>query len=389
MRQQNAHTAEMYSLDEFGEMIGDKVRFSAYAEAIARAVRPGDAVADVGCGPGIFALLACRAGARRVFAIDIDGVVDFARQLAATNGYSERIEFFRGDSKQLRLPERVDVIVADLRGALPFFGQAIASLNDARERFLAPGGRIIPRRDTLFAAIVEAQKHYERITEPWLEVPGLNLTESLPAVLNGLHKKQFKQDQFLSEAKAWCTLDYLDGASTHGAATLSFSASRFGKGHGLVLWFKTELSEGIGFSTGPGARETIYGHVYLPWLEPVELESGEEVKVELHADPVGTDYVWRWETQIAARNGRPEKHFRQATFYGASFSPSSLRRRSAEFVPVLSEAGQAERWMLQAMDGNAPLQEIALEAARRYPHVFPRTEDAFRCAGELAERFSR
>jgi len=56
----------MYSLDEFGDMTADSLRFAAYSEAIQKAVRPGDIVVDLGCGPGIFALLACRAGAKRV-----------------------------------------------------------------------------------------------------------------------------------------------------------------------------------------------------------------------------------------------------------------------------------------------------------------------------------
>ena len=74
-----------YSLDQFGRMIDDRLRMDAYSEAIARSVKPGDAVVDLGCGPGIFALLACKAGARCVYAIDINGVVDFGRGLAAAN----------------------------------------------------------------------------------------------------------------------------------------------------------------------------------------------------------------------------------------------------------------------------------------------------------------
>jgi hypothetical protein len=45
--------------------------------------------------------------------------------------------------------------------------------------------------------------------------------------------------------------------------------------------------------------------------------------------------------------------------------------------------------MLAAMNGSTSLQEIAQEASKRYPHVFPRMEDAFHHAGELAERLSR
>ena len=60
-----------------------------------------------------------------------------------------------------------------------------------------------------------------------------------------------------------------------------------------------------------------------------------------------------------------------------------------DFVPLLSEAGEAERWLLETMDGNAPLQEIASEAAERFPNVFRRQEEAFRRVSELAEKFSR
>lgn len=111
----------MYLLDEFGDMIADKVRFGAYADAIGRAVRPGYVVVDVGCGPGIFALLACRAGAKRVYAIDGGDIIHLARQLAAANGFTDRIEFLHGDSRQMQLPERSDVVVSDVRGALPLF----------------------------------------------------------------------------------------------------------------------------------------------------------------------------------------------------------------------------------------------------------------------------
>ena len=36
-------------------------------------------------------------------------------------------------------------MVSDVHGILPFFGTSLVSLIDARERFLAPGGRMIPR----------------------------------------------------------------------------------------------------------------------------------------------------------------------------------------------------------------------------------------------------
>ena len=157
----------MYSLRNFGDMIGDSARFNAYAKAISRSVRAGDVVAEIGCGPAVFGLLACQAGAKRVYAIETEDIIDVARQIAAATGFADRIQFFQSDSRKVDLPERVDVIVSDIRGALPLFDGALASLQDARRRFLAPNGVMIPRRDILKAAIIEAEKAYSRLTSPW------------------------------------------------------------------------------------------------------------------------------------------------------------------------------------------------------------------------------
>src|SRR5437016_2679678 len=171
----------MYSLRDFGEMITDRERFDAYSKAIANAVRPGSSVLEIGCGPGVFALLACRAGARKVYAVESEEIVHFARALAEANGFADRMEFIRGDSRRIELPERVNVIVSDIRGTLPLFDHAIVSVEDARQRFLARDGVLIPQRDFLKAAVIEAEEFYERLTCPWQKsVPSVNLLPSLP-----------------------------------------------------------------------------------------------------------------------------------------------------------------------------------------------------------------
>jgi len=380
----------MYLLDEFGDMIADQARFGAYADAISRAVRPGDVVVDLGCGPGIFALLACRAGAKRVYAIDGGDIIHLARRLAAANGFTDRIEFLHGDSRQIHLPERADVVVSDVRGALPLFDDALPSIEDARTRFLKESGAQIPQRDTLFSAVVEAPDYYKRITSPWKEHGReINLTAPLPLVLNGVYKLRSKKEQLLTEPKIWCALDYTAHLNTRASAKLQFTAKRDGIGHGVITWFETRLFDDIGFSSCPGPITTVYGQGFLPWLEPVELQQGQPIEVELHADPVAGDYIWRWDTRIGVFGSRPEKIFRQSTFEGAQFMSETLRRRAADYVPVLSDAGLAERWLLQAMDGIASLQEIAQSAAEQFPKVFRRPEDAFRRISALAEKFSR
>src|SRR5947208_3462672 len=101
----------MYSLRDYGTMISDRVRMDAYTHALRRHVRHGSVVVDLGTGAGILALLSCRLGARHVYAIEPDSVIQVAREVAADNGCGDRITFFQKRSEDVSLPERADVIV--------------------------------------------------------------------------------------------------------------------------------------------------------------------------------------------------------------------------------------------------------------------------------------
>ena len=164
---------------------------------------------------------------------------------------------------------------------------------------------------------------------------------------------------------------------------------REGTAHGVCLWFETKLFEEIGYSSGPESAGTIYGQLFLPWLEPVAFEKGQKIQLGLHADLVGQDYVWRWETRISAGPKNAELHFEQSTFQGANFSPDSLRRQAVDYAPVFSQAGQADFWMLERMDGKTTLQEIAQSASQRFPRLFSSWREAFQRAVDLSRDFSR
>jgi protein arginine N-methyltransferase 1 len=379
----------MYSLRDYGEMIADRERFEAYGQAIAQAVRPGDVVLEIGCGPGVFALLACHAGARKVYAVDSEEIVHFARELAVANGFADRMEFIQSDSRKVQLPELANVIISDIRGSLPLFGYAIGSLEDARHRLLAPGGRLIPQRDTLKAAVIDAGDFYSKLISPWQEsVPSLDLSPSLSLLLNGSYTSQFNPDQLLTNPQTWAVLDYSVGVKSCPTAIMDFSVTRSGTAHGFCLWFEADLGKSITYSSGPASPKTIYGQVFLPWLEAVPVEQGQRICLSLQANLVGEEYIWRWETKVGSNRNGAERHFRQSTFQGANFTPEALRRRAADFVPALSDEGLADRWLLQAMDGKTSLQQMARAAAERFPAIFPRWEDALHRAAELARQFS-
>jgi type I protein arginine methyltransferase len=96
----------MYSLSGYGQMIADRVRMDAYAQALRSAIRPESVVLEIGAGPGVLSVLACQLGARRVFAIESQSIIQVAREVAATNKCADRIEFFEAMSTEVELPVR-------------------------------------------------------------------------------------------------------------------------------------------------------------------------------------------------------------------------------------------------------------------------------------------
>src|SRR3989442_6845653 len=141
-------------LDEHRSYLSDTVRVRAYERAIRAVVRSGDVVFGLAAGTGILGLLACRAGASRVYAVETGGILGVARALARANGVADRITHVRAMSTEAVLPEPVDVIVCDQIGRFGFEAGLLEYITDAHSRLLPPSSRIIPSALHLIAAPV-------------------------------------------------------------------------------------------------------------------------------------------------------------------------------------------------------------------------------------------
>lgn len=367
----------MYSVHFYGQMLADTSRMEAYCAALQRAVQPGSVVLDLGCGPGVFALLACKLGARRVFAVEPDNVIQLAREAAIANDFDGRIEFFQNLSTDITLPEPANVIISDLRGVLPWYQQHIPSIVDARKRFLAPGGILIPHRDVLWAAVVDSPDWYQEIVEPW-QSNGLDLSAAKRVVTNTWRKTRIKPDELLVQPSRWTTLDYYEIQSPNIRAEIKWQIARSGTAHGLAVWFDSELIDEIGFSNHPGRPELIYGNGLFPFSHPVEVVEGDRIQVTLRADFIRDDYVWRWDTDVFAAGDSvtPKASFKQSTFFGVPLSPEQMRKQGAGYKPALDQRGEARSFIMELMTGENSLAEIAERLAERFPSRYADLQDA-------------
>jgi protein arginine N-methyltransferase 1 len=284
------------------------------------------------------------------------------------------------------LPERADVIVSDLRGVLPAYGTHFQDLGDARRRLLAPGGRLLPMRDTMWLAVIAAPEEFERRQAAWRSEPGgLDLRSALPFVANEVEKIRARADQLLGPPIRWASLDYPTLADRTVRGSAACAIERDAIAHGVVVWFDTELVEGVGYSNAPGTTtDSIYGQIFFPWPDAVALRTGDRLSIEVRADPIGADYVWTWATDL--QRGGDVTRFRQSTFKSVPPSPESVRKRAPAFTPALSAAGQAALEVLEGMRAGRTIGELAQQLLTRHPERFSSIDQAHGFAAALAER---
>ena len=383
-----------YQLNEYGQMIADQARMDPYARALKAAVGPDSVVLDIGTATGIHALLACKFGARRVYAIESNEAIHLAREMAQANGFGDRITFIHDLSTRITLPERADVIVSDLRGVLPLFGAHIPAIADARQRHLAPGGRLIPRRDKLWVALVEAGRVYKDLVKPWDRPYGLAMEEARQIALNSWtpdHTEGFRPGNLLMAPHNWAVLEYasiLDpNVADHNS---SHKATRSGAAHGLLVWFDAELYEGIGFANGPQATRPaeVYGRAFFPLLVPVAVEEGDPINLTIEAELVDGEYIWSWSTRIHSQDEAAviKADFKQSTAGDSPLSLKHLAGQAKNSRPALSKTGQIDLFIMGKMDGRASLAGIARETFLQFPGRFKDQEEALIHVYEVAQQ---
>ena len=142
-------------------MLADSTRNQAYAAAIAAKVRPGDVVLDIGCGAGLTAMLAARAGAKHVYTCEQQPLIaEAATRVIAANGLSDRITVLAKWSHQIEIgvdmPEPADVVVSEIVDGVLLGEGALATLTHAMANLAKPEARAIPECGTLRAQLVES-----------------------------------------------------------------------------------------------------------------------------------------------------------------------------------------------------------------------------------------
>jgi hypothetical protein len=294
----------MYTLNDYLAMLSDQARVSSYTGAINALVKPGDRVIELGSGFGYFSVLAVRAGAALVDAIDINPVVHLGPRVAASNGCADRIRFHHDDAVRFTPDRRADVIVADLRGPTPFAGRALEILIDARRRMLRPGGAMIGHRDVLYCAPVRQPSAFgRRVMAPLGGGAEVNLDPVRAVATTTPFQCAIDSDDLLSPGMSWGEIDYASIETPHHHGAAQWVLDQDVTMSGVAVWFEAHVGAGCCFSTAPGRGDTTYSQLYLPLRAAVPIAAKDSLILDLAAHLVSGHYVWEWTARVCPADG--------------------------------------------------------------------------------------
>jgi precorrin-6B methylase 2 len=359
-------------------------RLDQFAAAIAARIRPGDTVVDLGAGSGILSFIACQAGARRVYAIEAGPSLEFARLLAVRNGFADRLEFIGKPSTQVVLPERVDAIVGDIHDTFGLQPLGLAAMVDARERFLKPGGVLIPNSIRLMAVPVDAPDRYARTVDVWRrQVHGVDLSAMTSLAAHRPTAARIERSQVLADPAPLATIDLHRVASFHAGGETQVVVTRDGTLHGLCGCFVTTLADGVLMGNVPGdSGTTNFAQAFFPLESPVPVRVGDRIAIRIETHD-GIAARWQVEVTRADRSIARADH---STLLAEEFSKETLRKQAADYRPTLTALGAMERDLLDRFDGTHSAAQLESWLVARSAPVLPSPREAAAFLKQTIER---
>lgn len=279
-------------------LLADRVRNAAFHAALQARIVPGETtVADIGAGTGFLGFLAARLGAKRVDLYETAEIAAVARKLLKHNRLPNS-RLAEVHSTEVAEPERVDLVVSETLGNYPFEENLIATLNDARERFLNPGGATIPQAVEQFVCPVTSERLWRDLAI-WDEVGyGLDFGPAKAMSLNNIYVRWLEQTDLLeagAAAKSWDKVDFSRRSKTTRTGEAAWRIGRATTVTGLALWWRADLAPGITLSTSPLDPRTHWEQLYLPALTPLALKAGQTLTARLRSTTSferGTNVTW-------------------------------------------------------------------------------------------------
>ena len=299
-----ASSAQMY-FHYYGQllhqqnMLQDFVRTGTYYAAVMenRADFEGKVVVDVGAGSGILSLFAAQAGAKHVYAVEASEMVEHAQRLISGNpSFGQRITIIKGKVEEVELPEKADILISEPMGTLLVNERMLESYVIARDRFLAPDGKMFPTTGRIHMAPFSDEYLYVEMANKSLfwqqhNFFGVDLTPLHGSAFDGYFSQPVVDafdPRLLISQSTYHTLDFTSMKEEdlyEIDIPLSFVSSVGTRVHGLACWFDVLFNGSTvqrWLTTAPGSPTTHWYQLRCVLAQPLYVMAGQEITGRLH-----------------------------------------------------------------------------------------------------------
>ena len=267
-------------------MMNELERNQAYYDGLASVVTAEKVVFEIGTGSGLLAMMAAKLGARKVFTCEVfDLLADTARKIVKRNNYQNQITVIGKHSNSVQLgsdlPVMADILVHEIFSSDLLGEHVLSSLEDAKQRLLKAGGKVLPSAGSIMIALVGGTELGRHIYAK--ESFGFDLRD-----FNNITAKReplFKPDLevvFLSDAVEAFRFDF-DQQMRFPAETrvIAVRSSARGLCYGIIQWIRIEFNEVVYYENHPAQRRSIvsWQNIVHRFDEPIHLEKDSLVSI--------------------------------------------------------------------------------------------------------------
>jgi len=290
-------------IDIHEDMLKDGPRVESYRKAIEAQApnwsKSGTArVVDVGSGTGLLAVLCARAGAQKVEAVEASRLAHFLQQVVEANTKPGAVQVHECRAEDLDLGEgkTVDCIVSEWMGYFLLFENMLPSVLAVRDKYLKPGGLMLPSKCRLMLAPLQDGAWREGKIGFWNSVAGIDMSALVPlARATACRKPQHRlvpADGLLGTGLTLLDLDLhtcKEGDLAQFSARLDFDLKAGSRLDGFATWFECDFGEaGMLLSTAPDQPPTHWRQTAFYLQQPLEAGGGVSVgglvKVSRHEE---------------------------------------------------------------------------------------------------------
>jgi len=278
------------------EMLSDSVRTSSYRDALVKNPdRLRDAlVLDIGCGTGILSMFAAQAGAKAVVGVDCSDIIYQAMDIVRENKMEDKVKLVKGRLEETELPyEKFDIIVSEWMGYFLLFEGMLDSVLAARDKFLKPGGMVLPNRCTIELCAISDHERYDSLVGFWSDVYGYKMSCMRGPILEEASVEVVPNQFVVSNSFKVLDLNIntCTVADTEFSSSFQLQITKDCDLTGILGYFDTffDLPTPVMFSTGPQVKPTHWKQTVFFLPEKVPVKQNQTISCKMICKRMKTD----------------------------------------------------------------------------------------------------